>query len=95
MSETTSRLDDVMQRIDADFEGSVDRLCELLRIESVSTDPGHDQQTAACAEHCAAMRSERRTSVATGCHTKQRPFEQPVRRNGEHGVIRNLGQAKA
>ncbi|MEC9234377.1 MAG: dipeptidase [Planctomycetota bacterium] len=55
MSETTSRLDDVMQRIDADFEGSVDRLCELLRIESVSTDPGHDQQTAACAEHCAGM----------------------------------------
>ena len=41
------------------------------------------------------MRSERRTGVATGCHTKQRRVEQPVRRNGEHGVIRSLGEAKA
>ena len=34
----TQPLDDVLAKIDADFDRSVDRLCDLLRIPSVSTD---------------------------------------------------------
>jgi acetylornithine deacetylase/succinyl-diaminopimelate desuccinylase-like protein len=34
-------LDDVLKRIDTDFEASLDRLFALLRIDSISTDPAH------------------------------------------------------
>ena len=55
MSEATGTLDEVMKRIDDQFDQSVERLSDLLRLESVSTDPAHDQQTADCAEFCAEM----------------------------------------
>ena len=41
------------------------------------------------------MRPERRAAVATGCQTKQRRVEQPGRRSGKHGVVGNIGEAKA
>ena len=55
MSDQTRTLDDVMKKIDEQFDGSVERLSDLLRLESVSTDPAHDKQTADCAEFCAEM----------------------------------------
>lgn len=35
----------VIEKIDADFENSVARLCELLRIPSIGTDPAYDPDT--------------------------------------------------
>ena len=35
----------VIEKIDADFEDSVARLCELLRIPSIGTDPAYDPDT--------------------------------------------------
>ena len=55
MSDAIKTLDDVMKQIDDQFDQSVERLTDLLRLESVSTDPAHDQQTADCAEFCAEM----------------------------------------
>ena len=56
MSDAIKSLDDVMKQIDDQFDQSVERLADLLRLESVSTDPAHDQQTAECAEFPDAVR---------------------------------------
>jgi len=45
-----SDLDAVLDRIDADLDQSLDRLFELLRIESISTDPAYAADCRACAE---------------------------------------------
>jgi acetylornithine deacetylase/succinyl-diaminopimelate desuccinylase-like protein len=47
-------LDAVLNRIDQDFDQSVERLFALLRIASVSTDPAYRDQCRAAAEHVAA-----------------------------------------
>lgn len=49
-----STLDAVLNRIDQDIDQSVERLFELLRIQSISTDPAYKDQCRAAAEHVAA-----------------------------------------
>jgi acetylornithine deacetylase/succinyl-diaminopimelate desuccinylase-like protein len=49
-----STLDAVLSRIDQDIDQSVERLFELLRIPSISTDPAYKDQCRAAAEHVAA-----------------------------------------
>jgi acetylornithine deacetylase/succinyl-diaminopimelate desuccinylase-like protein len=44
----------VLDRIDRDLDRSVERLFELLRIQSISTDPAYAEQCRAAAEHVAA-----------------------------------------
>src|SRR5215472_1893627 len=43
----------VLERIDADFDNSLQRLFALLRIKSISADPAHAQDCKAAAEHLA------------------------------------------
>jgi acetylornithine deacetylase/succinyl-diaminopimelate desuccinylase-like protein len=43
-------LDSVLERIDANFDASLDRLGDILRIPSVSTDPAHDHDVQAAAD---------------------------------------------
>ncbi len=47
-------LDAVLARIDADLDQSTDRLMELLRIQSISTDPAFDAEVARAADWLAA-----------------------------------------
>lgn len=47
-------LDQVLARIDADLDASLDRLFAFLRIPSISTDPGHAADCRAAAAHLAA-----------------------------------------
>jgi len=46
----TDTLDAVLERVDANFDASLDRLGEILRIPSVSTDPAHDGDVRAAAD---------------------------------------------
>ena len=46
----TATLDSVLDRVDANFDASLDRLGEILRIPSVSTDPAHDGDVRAAAD---------------------------------------------
>ena len=43
----------VLERIDADLDRSLERLFELLRIQSISTDPAYKAQCRAAAEYVA------------------------------------------
>lgn len=43
----------ILEHIDADFDQAVARLCDLLRIPSVSTDPAFNEQTRAAGQWCA------------------------------------------
>ena len=53
-----SQLDDVLSRIDADLDAALERLFELLRIKSISTDPAYASECRACAEwHVEDLRS--------------------------------------
>ncbi|MBL9141157.1 MAG: M20/M25/M40 family metallo-hydrolase, partial [Phycisphaerae bacterium] len=45
-----SQLDDVLAHLKANQKPILDRLCDLLRIPSVSTDPAHTADVARCAE---------------------------------------------
>jgi acetylornithine deacetylase/succinyl-diaminopimelate desuccinylase-like protein len=49
----TQALPAVLDRIDADLDHSLERLFELMRIQSISTDPAYQQQCRAAAEHVA------------------------------------------
>jgi acetylornithine deacetylase/succinyl-diaminopimelate desuccinylase-like protein len=49
----TQALPAVLDRIDADLDHSLARLFELMRIQSISTDPAYQQQCRAAAEHVA------------------------------------------
>jgi acetylornithine deacetylase/succinyl-diaminopimelate desuccinylase-like protein len=49
-----SDLDSVLARIDADLDAALERLFEVLRIKSISTDPAFAADTRACAEWHAA-----------------------------------------
>ena len=49
----TAALEPVLKRIDEDFDNSVARLCELLRIKSIGTDPAYDDETRKAAQWCA------------------------------------------
>ena len=53
MSATQFDLASVIDRIDADFDSSVKRLSDLLRIPSISTDPAYNTQTRAAGQWCA------------------------------------------
>ncbi len=46
----SDRLDPVLRQLDADREAAVERLCALLRIPSISTDPEYSSQTRQAAE---------------------------------------------
>ena len=50
MSNTSFDLAPVLARAEADFDGSVQRLCDFLRIESVSTDPAYAVKTRAAGQ---------------------------------------------
>jgi acetylornithine deacetylase/succinyl-diaminopimelate desuccinylase-like protein len=50
----TQALPAVLDRIDADFDRSIERLFEFLRIQSISTDPAYQSQCRAAAEFVAA-----------------------------------------
>ena len=67
-------LDAVLNRIDQDFDQSVERLFALLRIASVSTDPAYKDQCRAAAEH-----------VATDL--KSSGFDASVRPTAGHPVV--------
>ena len=43
----------VLERIDADLDSSIERLFELMRIQSISTDPAYQAQCRAAAEFVA------------------------------------------
>lgn len=45
----------VLQRVEGDFDDSVSRLCDFLRIPSVGTDPAYDAETKRCAEWLAGQ----------------------------------------
>ncbi len=45
-----SQLDDVLARLKTQEQPMIDRLCDLLRIPSVSTDPKHNADCARCAD---------------------------------------------
>lgn len=47
-----------MKQIDADFDGAVKRLCDLLRIPSISTDPAYKAETRKAAEWCSNQLKE-------------------------------------
>src|SRR5687767_15848555 len=49
-----SQLNAVLERIDRDLDASLDRLFQLLRIQSISTDPAYKTHCRAAAEHVAA-----------------------------------------
>ncbi|MHC4216988.1 MAG: M20/M25/M40 family metallo-hydrolase [Planctomycetota bacterium] len=49
----TSPLDPVLQKLEADLEPAIERLCTLLRIPSVSTDPAYQPEVQRCATHVA------------------------------------------
>ena len=55
MADTTTSYSDVMDQIERDFDGSVERLGDFLKLKSISTDPAHDDDTARCAEFAAQM----------------------------------------
>lgn len=50
MSTQNQSLDDVLSAIDRGFDGSIDRLSDILRIPSISTDPAHDADVRAAAD---------------------------------------------
>jgi acetylornithine deacetylase/succinyl-diaminopimelate desuccinylase-like protein len=50
---STSQLQPVLDRIDADFDNSLERLFALLRIKSISADPEFAEDCKAAAEHLA------------------------------------------
>jgi acetylornithine deacetylase/succinyl-diaminopimelate desuccinylase-like protein len=53
-----AQLDAVLARIDADLDPALERLFELLRIKSISTDPAYASECRACADwHVADLRS--------------------------------------
>jgi acetylornithine deacetylase/succinyl-diaminopimelate desuccinylase-like protein len=53
-----SDLDAVLAHVDADLDGALERLFELLRIRSISTDPAFAPECRACADwHVADLRS--------------------------------------
>jgi acetylornithine deacetylase/succinyl-diaminopimelate desuccinylase-like protein len=53
-----SQLDEVLSRIDADVEAALERLFDLLKIKSISTDPAYAGDCRACADwHVADLES--------------------------------------
>src|ERR1700760_701042 len=50
---STSQLQPVLDRIDADFDNSLERLFALLRIKSISADPAFIEDCKAAANHLA------------------------------------------
>jgi acetylornithine deacetylase/succinyl-diaminopimelate desuccinylase-like protein len=74
MTASTNSLPAVLDRIDADLDNSLNRLFELLRIPSISTDPAYHDHCRLAADHVAA------TLAASG-------FETSVRQTAGHPVV--------
>ena len=62
-----AQLQKVLERIDADFDNSLERLFALLRIKSISADPAHAGDCKAAADHLA------RDIATLGFATEVRP----------------------
>jgi acetylornithine deacetylase/succinyl-diaminopimelate desuccinylase-like protein len=75
-----SNLDKALATLDADRQGALDRLFDLLRIRSISTDPAFAQDCAAAAEWLAAQ-------------LRDLGFEASVRPTAGHSMV--VGKAKA
>lgn len=73
MSDATT-LNAVLDRIDADFDASLDRLFTLLRIKSISADPAYADECRQAAEHLAS-------------DIRSLGFETLVRETGGHPAI--------
>ncbi|CAM5429537.1 Succinyl-diaminopimelate desuccinylase OS=Afipia felis OX=1035 GN=dapE_1 PE=4 SV=1 [Afipia felis] len=54
MTSTSDKLSAVLDRVEADFDNSLQRLFALLRIKSISADPAFDADCAQAAKHLAA-----------------------------------------
>ena len=65
-----SNLDAVLSRIDKDIDQSVERLFDLLRIASISTDPAFAPQCKEAAEHVATARYNEVTARAESRHNE-------------------------
>jgi acetylornithine deacetylase/succinyl-diaminopimelate desuccinylase-like protein len=50
---SNAKLQPVLDRIDADFDNSLERLFTLLRIKSISADPANTGDCKAAADHLA------------------------------------------
>ena len=66
MSNQNQRLDDVLSAIDAGFDASVDRLSDILRIPSISTDPAHDDDVSFSAPIATAAPATRTDNLLGG-----------------------------
>ena len=69
MPSPSDALSDVLQRIDADLDHSLERLFDFLRIQSISTDPAYKDQCQSAAEYVAKDLS------SIGFETSIRPTE--------------------
>lgn len=60
MTATTTQLPiaPVLKQVDADFNNAVNRLCDLLRIPSISTDPAYQAETRKAAQWCSDQLKE-------------------------------------
>ena len=78
-------LEAVLQRIDADLDASLERLFELLRIPSISTDPAYAPECRRAAEWLAAD--------LTGLGFEARLVETPEAPGGQPMVVAHLSRA--
>ena len=93
---TALPLDSVLSHLDAQRETALERLFELLRIPSISTDPGYQAQCAAAADWCASqladigfeahVRPTTGHSVVVGHHRSARPNAPHVLFYGHYDV---------
>jgi acetylornithine deacetylase/succinyl-diaminopimelate desuccinylase-like protein len=58
LQNVTERLSKVLTRLDQNFDAGLDRLFDLLRIQSVSTDPAFGDQCRRAADWCAGTLSD-------------------------------------
>jgi acetylornithine deacetylase/succinyl-diaminopimelate desuccinylase-like protein len=80
MSQHAAKLDQVLAKVDADLDASLERLFDWLRIPSISTDPAYK-------EHCrTAAEWLRKELEALG-------FDASVRETGYHPVVMGRGGA--
>ena len=76
-----SQLNSVLDRIDADFDNSLERLFALLRIKSISADPAFAEDCKKAADHLAkdvaTMPGFRKCGASVARHRRTEPGEHP------------------